>query len=51
MVRTYIVPAFAGAVLLGLSTAALAVTGELDNCARRVLRYTRTSRRIALSTR
>ena len=31
MIRTYIVPAFAGAVLLGLSTAALAVTGEYGN--------------------
>jgi hypothetical protein len=31
MVRTYIVPAFAGALLLGLATAALAATGEFGN--------------------
>ena len=31
MTRGYITSAFAGALLLGLSTAALAVTGEFDN--------------------
>ena len=31
MTRSYITSAFAGALLLGLSTAALAVTGEFDN--------------------
>jgi YHS domain-containing protein len=31
MTRGYIKSAFAGALLLGLSTAALAVTGEFDN--------------------
>ena len=31
MMRSYITSAFAGALLLGLATAALAVTGELDN--------------------
>jgi YHS domain-containing protein len=31
MSRDYIASAFAGALLLGLTTAALAVTGEFDN--------------------
>ena len=31
MARGYIASAFAGALLLGLTTAALAVTGEFDN--------------------
>lgn len=31
MTRGYITSAFAGALLLGLTTAALAVTGEFDN--------------------
>jgi YHS domain-containing protein len=31
MTKGYITSAFAGALLLGLSTAALAVTGEFDN--------------------
>jgi YHS domain-containing protein len=31
MVRSYITSAFAGALLLGLTTAALAVTGEYGN--------------------
>ena len=31
MMRSYITSAFAGALLLGLATAALAVTGEFDN--------------------
>ena len=31
MTRGYITSAFAGALLLGLSTAALAATGEFDN--------------------
>ena len=31
MSRSYITSAFAGALLLGLTTAALAVTGEYDN--------------------
>ena len=31
MVRSYITSAFAGALLLGLATAALAVTGEFNN--------------------
>ena len=31
MVRSYVTSAFAGAVLLGLTTAALAVTGEFSN--------------------
>jgi YHS domain-containing protein len=31
MTRGYVTSAFAGALLLGLSTAALAVTGEFDN--------------------
>lgn len=31
MSRSYIASAFAGALLLGLTTAALAVTGEFDN--------------------
>ena len=31
MSRVYITSAFAGALLLGLTTAALAVTGEYDN--------------------
>ena len=31
MRRGYITSAFAGALLLGLTTAALAVTGEFDN--------------------
>ena len=31
MTRGYITSAFAGALFLGLSTAALAVTGEFDN--------------------
>jgi YHS domain-containing protein len=31
MVRSYVTSAFAGALLLGLGTAALAATGEFDN--------------------
>jgi YHS domain-containing protein len=31
MIRSYITSAFAGALLLGLATAALAVTGEFNN--------------------
>ena len=31
MMRSYITSAFAGVLLLGLATAALAVTGEFDN--------------------
>jgi YHS domain-containing protein len=31
MMRSYIASAFAGALLLGLATAALAVTGEFNN--------------------
>lgn len=31
MARNYIISAFAGALLLGLGTAALAATGEFDN--------------------
>ena len=31
MMRSYITSAFAGALLLGLATAGLAVTGEFDN--------------------
>ena len=31
MIRAYVTSAVAGAVLLGLATAALAVTGEYDN--------------------
>jgi hypothetical protein len=31
MVRSYVTSAFAGALLLGLTTAALAVTGEFSN--------------------
>jgi hypothetical protein len=31
MVRSYITSAFAGALLLGLTTAALAATGEFNN--------------------
>ena len=31
MMRSYITSAFAGALLFGLATAALAVTGEFDN--------------------
>jgi YHS domain-containing protein len=31
MARNYVISAFAGALLLGLGTAALAATGEFDN--------------------
>ena len=31
MIRTYVTPILAGAFVLGLATAALAVTGEFDN--------------------
>jgi len=31
MIRTYVAPALVGAFVLGLATAALAVTGEFDN--------------------
>ena len=31
MVRSYVTSAFAGALMLGLTTAALAATGEFDN--------------------
>jgi hypothetical protein len=31
MIRSYITSAFAGALLLGFATAALAVTGEFNN--------------------
>ena len=50
MVRGYITSAFASALLLGLTTAALAVSGEFNNMCAEGSLSARTSTRIARST-
>ena len=51
MVRSYITSAFAGALLLGFATAALAVTGEYGNMCTMGLALAKTYRPTAPSMR